>query len=265
MASHLELAQRYMTESIGLLQRSGYRLSLNFDLSGWAALLRSAPKIGIVNPTFDPAHSDLRANEAFWLQLNDEVGVAACIADRLFRTDDFVANELATGRVWYASPGEGARPELLPDVPLGRYTGRVGHAGGLWVHPRRRKDGLSWILPRLVRALSIINWSVDRHCGLVFEGIHDSGLSAQAYGFPELHAVVEGYFPPTRADARVFVIHIDLDQIVAQFEDDLVRMTDRHCEMRDVATIVGQRVHQPMVGAGVVQMGGGDARQNSGA
>ena len=90
MTSHLELAQRYLTESIGLLQRSGYRLSLNFDLSGWAALLRSAPKIGIVNPTLDPAHSDLKPNEAFWLQLNDDVGVAACVADRLFRTDDFV-------------------------------------------------------------------------------------------------------------------------------------------------------------------------------
>jgi len=259
MTSHLELAQRYMTESIGLLQRSGYRLSLNFDLAGWAALLRSAPRIGIVNPTFDPAHSDLKPNEAFWLQLNDDVGIAACIADRLFITDDFVAGELATGRVWYARPGDGDQPELLPGAPLGRYTGRVGHAGGLWVHPRRRKDGLSWLLPRLVRALSIMNWSVDRHCGLVFEGIHDSGLSAHAYGFPESHMVVEGYFPPVRGTARVFVIHIDRDQIAEQFEADLVRMTDGDCQMRDVATIVGQRVHEPVVRPRVAQMGGGDA------
>ena len=259
MATHIELAQRYLTESIALLQRSGYRLSLNFDLGGWATLLRSAPKIGIVNPTFDPAHSALKPNEAFWLQLNDDVGVAACIADRLFVTDDFVGGELASGRLWYAAPADADRPALLPGVPLGRFTGRVGHAGGLWVHPRRRKDGLSWLLPRPVRALSIINWSVDRHCGLVFEGIHDSGLSAQAYGFPESHVVVECYFPPTRSDARVFVIHIDLEQIAAQFEDDLGRMTDGNCQMRDVATIVGQRVHEPMVGARVVKMGGGDA------
>lgn len=259
MASHLELAQRYMTESIALLQRSGYRLSLNFDLAGWAALLRSAPKIGIVNPTFDPEHSDLKPNEAFWLQLNDDVGVAACIADRLFVSDDFVADELGSGRLWYAHPGDGDQPELLATAPVGRYHGRIGHAGGLWVHPRRRKDGLSWLLPRLVRALSIMNWSVDRHCGLVFEGIHDSGLSAQAYGFPESHLVVEGYFPPVRGAARVFVIHIDRDQIAAQFEDDLVRMTDRNCQMRDVATIVGQRVHEPVVRPRVVQMGGGDA------
>lgn len=259
MANHLELAQRYMTESIGLLQRSGYRMSLNFDLSGWAALLRAAPKIGIVNPTFDPASSDLKPNEAFWLQLNDEYGVAACIADRLFVTDDFVTGEIGSGHLWYAHPGADDRPTLLPEAPVGRYSGRVGHAGGLWVHPRRRKDGLSWLLPRLVRALSIINWSVDRHCGMVFEGIHDSGLSAQAYGFPESHVVVEGYFPPTRADARVFVIHIDREQIAAQFEEDLVRMTDGHCQMRDVATIVGQRVQQPMVSARVAQMGGGDA------
>ncbi len=215
MTNHLELAQRYMTESIGLLQRSGYRLSLNFDLSGWAALLRAAPKIGIVNPTFDPSSSDLRPNEALWLQVNDDAGVAACVADRLFVTDDFVGCELASGRLWYARPGDDDRPELLPTAPIGRYAGRIGYAGGLWIHPRRRKDGLSWLLPRLVRALSIINWSVDRHCGLVFEGIHDSGLSAQAYGFPESHMVVEGYFPPVRGTARVFVIHIDRDQIAA--------------------------------------------------
>lgn len=259
MTNHLELAQRYMTESIGLLQRSGYRLSLIFDLSGWAALLRAAPKIGIVNPTFDPAHSDLKPNEAFWLQLNDDSGVAACIADRLFVTDDFISREIATGHVWYAHPGGGDQPEMLPTAPFGRYGGRVGHAGGLWVHPRRRKDGLSWLLPRLVRALSIINWSVDRHCGLVFEGIHDSGLSAQAYGFPESHMIVEGYFPPVRGDARVFVIHIDREQIAAQFEEDLIRMTDGDCQMRDVATIVGQRVHEPVVRPRVVQVGGGDA------
>jgi len=259
MATHHELAQRFMTEAIAMLQRSGYRLSLNFDLTGWAALLRNAPKIGIVNPTFDPQHSELRPNEAFWLQLNDDLGVAACVADRLFVTDDFIGSELASGRLWYARPTEADRPALLPSAPRGVFDGRVGHAGGLWVHPRRRKDGLSWLLPRLVRALSVINWSVDRHCGLVFEGIHDSGLSAQAYGFPEAHCVVEGYFPPVRGDARVFVIHIDRDQIAAQFEADLTRMTTGHSQMRDVATIVGQRVHEPVVVDRVAKMGGGDA------
>ena len=257
MAGHLELAQRYMTASIALLQRSGYRLSLDFDLHGWAALLRGAPRIGIVNPTFDPAHSRLQPNEAFWLQVNDEHGVAACIADRLFVTDDFIGGELASGRLWYASPGDGDRPALLPEAPVGRFGGRVGHAGGLWIHPRRRKDGLSWLLPRLVRALSIINWSVDRHCGLVFEGIHESGLSAQAYGFPESHVVVEGYFPPTRAPARVFVVHIDRDQIAAQFEADLVRMTVAGSLMHDVATIVRTPAVEPAA-ARIAQGGGGD-------
>lgn len=255
MENHRSIAQRYMTESIGLVRRSGYQMSLNFDMAGWAALMRSAPKITIVSPTFDPEQSDLRPGEAFWLQVCDELGAAACIADRLLVTDDFVRSEVATGRIWYARPTEEDRPGLSDTVPVGRFGGRVGHAGGLWVHPRRRKDGLSWLLPRFMRALSIFYWDVDRHCGMAFAGLHDSGLSARAYGFPESHVMIEGHYPPMKADARVFLLHIDRDQIVSQFEDDLARMTDGEPTLHDVATIVTNQVQKPAPSVAVAQAG----------
>ena len=111
-----------------------------------------------MNPTFDPAHSDLKPNEAFWLQLNDDVGVAACVADRLFRTDDFV-DELETGRLWYARPGEADRPKLLPDVPTLKEAGIEEFpvkGGGGWSRPppRRSPCGAPWQTARQSRCLT---------------------------------------------------------------------------------------------------------------
>ena len=88
--------------------------------------------------------------------------------------------------MYYAEPTESQRIELVRDLPFGRFTGRIGCAGGLWVHPRARKQGLSWLLPRLVRSYSIQFWDVDRHCAVVVESTRSSGLVEKAYGFQDV-------------------------------------------------------------------------------
>jgi hypothetical protein len=250
-AQDQNIARAYLASAIGLLQQSGFQMSLNFEMKSWASLMRSAPGTTVVNLTFDPDASDIRPGAAFWISINDQNGIAACIADRLFETENFV-DELESGRLWRLT-----EPQMTHMTPCGTraglsYPGHVGHAGGLWIDRRARKQGLSWILPRLTRALSIINWDVDRHCGVSFGDLYQSGMTAHSYGFPEGHKCVEGWFAPTGKHETIFLVHITREQILSQLVGDIEiirRAGDKH--MRDVAVIVGQRQQQPAVRANV--------------
>ena len=170
------------------------------------------------------------------------------IADKLVVCDDYL-EELRSCRMYYADPTDTQRIELAQDLPFDRFSGRIGCAGGLWVHPRARKQGLSWLLPRLVRSYSVQFWGVDRHCAVVVESTRSSGLVEQAYGFQDVHLLTTGYFPPAEKPVTVYVIHISRDEILEQFSVDLEAIAqDRDQKVRDVATIVGKRKDQAAIG-----------------
>jgi len=245
--SDLEIARQYAAESIALLRRSGFTVSMEFHLADWAEIMEQVPDRVMVNPAFDPKHSDLDASNSFWLRVADRQGTVAIIADKVVTCDDYLI-EMAAGRLYYRDPSPEQRIELCDGLPYGRYTGRIGCAGGLWVHPRARKQGLSWLLPRLVRSYSVQFWDVDRHCAVIFDGTKNAGLVERVYGFSEIHLMTTGYFPPNERPETIHVIHIDRPAIIRQFLMDLESLTaDRDQKVRDVATIVGKRQDQAAV------------------
>ena len=248
-----DTARRYLKSSIELIQRSGFKMSLIFEMESWASLMRSVPRATIVNPTFDPSFSDLSPGDAFWISISDTSGsVVACIADRLIQTENFMA-EIESGRLWYNSPSPEQRVELTTEASDLLYPGMVGHAGGLWVHPKARGIGLSWLLPRLCRALSIMNWNVDRHCGMVFGDLYASGMTAQSYGFPESARCINGWFPPTHSEQLVYVVHISREQLLSQLQEDIDIIDGAGDKgMRDIATVVGKGQQQAPIRAAVV-------------
>jgi hypothetical protein len=243
----LSIARRYAAESIALLRRSGFSVAMEFDLSDWARIMGDVPDSVMVNPAFDPKHCDMDASNAFWLRISDAQGTCAIIADKLLVCDDYL-EEMAAGRIHYSRPRPEQAIELAQNLPYGKYSGKIGCAGGLWVNPRARKQGLSWILPRLVRAYSVQFWDVDRHCAVVIGTTRTSGLVEEAYGFQEVHLMSDSYFPPMDRSVHAYVIHINRQEIVNQFLVDLEAMTqNRDQKVRDVATIVGKRQNQAAV------------------
>jgi GNAT superfamily N-acetyltransferase len=204
------------------LAELGLELTVETDLADWAALMRSSPKIAAVNPTFDPAQSWLNPSNSFWLRVNQGERTVACIANRLFVTDDYIGLKRSL-RLWYD-----LKPTLLrepmnivldEDVP--HIAGRIGHHGGLWVHPDWRGLGLSTLLPRLVRKLSLRHFDVDWHCGIVLEGLAMSGLPYRGYGYPHMALCIEGYFPVTGQHEKVFMTYIDRQEMLGQLVSDL--------------------------------------------
>ena len=202
------------------LDRMGLELTVETDMAGWADVMRSAPKMSVLNPAFDPEESHLHTGNSFWLRVSYEEQTVACIANRLYVTDDYIGLKRSL-RLWYdrkpvliSEPLNVVIPEHVPHI-----SGRVGHHGGLWVHPDWRGIGLAGTLPRLTRALSMRHFDVDWHCGTVFKPLAERGLPSKAYGYPHVDICIDGYFPVTGQHETIYMGWITRPEILNQFAE----------------------------------------------
>src|SRR4051794_30493502 len=112
--AHGQAIQGCFDHILTRLAELGLTITFSTDMIGWVDAITNAPRRGIVNPTFDPAHSDLTPEDAFWVAATDRATgrLVACIANRVFITDDY-RDLLRTQRLWYAS-GPRRLVELTP-------------------------------------------------------------------------------------------------------------------------------------------------------
>jgi hypothetical protein len=230
-----ELLGRYFTLADATGRDWGLRFRLRSDFDALLALNRenrdSWPPL---SPAFDPAHSNLRIDSAFWLEGFDDRGetVITEIA-RLydFKNTDVVA-ELRSLRIYYENPephlAAGERVEL--DAPAAQVVrGRTMHGGAIWVRPDWRRNGLTRIISRICAAYALTRWNTAFTWGLVEPRLHAGGLS-QAYG---PHQVAEGVMLrlPFRGDLPAVLIWMTSEALLA----DLARTVD------NAAMIAGER------------------------
>lgn len=232
--------QEFIDFSLSWLEQHRYSATIDVDMAGWVDVMTAAVTAASVNPTFNPLFNRLSPNNSFWIDIKEGSHTIAAMAVRYFENADYLALKRST-RLWFDPP----RPEdtelalTLPhDMPIIR--GRVGHEGGLWVHPLHRKRGLSVILPHLVRALCFRQWDVEWETGLVLRSIGASGIAKWAYGFPHVIPCFEGMTPLKPYPERLHIVYMSRAELLAGL--DLERVTrlqpDRNHQARDVASFV---------------------------
>lgn len=224
-----DVVQDFVDYALAWLDDRNYTLAIDSDLAGWAAMMRGVPG-AFVNPAFDPAQSRLSPQDSFWLDIRAGSETIATSTARLFVTDDYLGLKRSL-RLWYEQPPAhwpALAVSVSPDVPFIR--GRVGHEGGLWVHPAHRKKGLSTILPHLNRALCLREWNIGWQTGITMRGIGESGLAERAYGFPHVVRCFEGFLPVTGRSERLYMTYMDRAELMAGIEIDAVArlLPDRH-------------------------------------
>src|SRR6185437_6265402 len=172
-----------------------------------------------VNPTFNPAVNRLNPHNSFWLDVREGSHTVATMAARLFLTDDYVGLKRSM-RLWRDEPAP-ALGELALTVPAGMplIAGRVGHEGGLWVHPEQRKRGLSVILPHLIRAIG------------------ECSIAKWAYGMPHQEPLFDGHFPITGATERLFIAYMSRQELVAGL--DTATVAERLPDIEEQPTYAG--------------------------
>lgn len=218
----MALIQDYVDLVLGHLTQNGLEMRVRTNFDDWISLIRTAAARSFINPTFDPAHSILSPSNSFWLEVTRGRETVACIANRLFETDDYY-DLMRTWRLWFdRMPVLGMRRVqfvLPPGMPAIR--GRIGHHGALWVHPTVRKLGLSTWLPRLTRALSLRHFKVDWHCGIVKQSLADHGLPIAGYGYTHCVPCIKGYYPAYGIDLDMAMTYIDRADMLRLVEADV--------------------------------------------
>lgn len=219
----------YIDQLLAAICRRGYIIEQNPDLSRWRECMAAAPGTAAVNPSFDPAHHDFSASGGqYWLRVATMPGpdrppseTAAIIAFRLLEVGHGGWIEwLETGRLFSSRLRPLGRPRVEHPVDM-NWTGRIGHHGGLWVEPtRHRGTGLAYLLTHLVRAISLRDYGVDHHVGVVLEDLFRTGLPTRAsgYGYPRAVPSLDGFVTAAGRMVRLYSTHISRREMLAQIE-----------------------------------------------
>ena len=208
-----DLAQRFISLLTAAMEENGYFPSVRSDMDVWADLfVRSGLPI---NPTF------VRASQGpcYWIDVQKEGQTVACIANRLFVTDDYL-RLMRTGEMWGVTFDE---PQVLvtpPEAPF--ISGNVGHHGGVARFPGCEQGWVAWALPRLARAMSVNNWDAGFHAGNLFPAMLKSGIQHRGYGYAALYPNIESdYFPPMQGPATLYLTLISRAEMNEQLAADV--------------------------------------------
>lgn len=179
-----------MSEKIATV---GLDVYVESNFRDFTKLRRELASSSIQNPTFDPMHSDISLHNAFWLRAVDGVTgqTVAMIAQRVMDSDNFLS-DLANLRLWHDRPGDvEAAIDIVSCKSAAGLSGRIGHAGGLWIAPPFRKKNLSGLLDHLGRGLLLRNFWFDHITAFVVDDLAATGIARKQYGWPAADGRIE--------------------------------------------------------------------------
>jgi hypothetical protein len=176
-----------MSEKIATV---GLDVYVESNFRDFMTLRRSVAPNTVQNPTYDPDHSNISLNNAFWLRAVEPGGqTVAMVAQRVFDCANFL-DEVRSLRVWHDRGPVVDEIQVVDGGAAATLSGRIGHAGGLWIDPGWRKRNLSGLLDHLGRGLLLKNFWYDHITAFIAEDLAATGIAARQYGWP----AVEGRF-----------------------------------------------------------------------
>ncbi|MGO8920288.1 MAG: hypothetical protein ACLQJR_30680 [Stellaceae bacterium] len=234
-----ELLGRHFVMADGAAREWGLRLRLRSDFDALKALNREHSETWPpLSPIFDPAHSNLRIDSAFWLEgIDDRGDTVVTESARFFDLRDTTAiDEIRSLRLFFAEPAAhsaaGERVDI--DAPAAAVVrGRTMHGGSIWVRRDWRRNGLTRIISRVCAAYALTRWNTDFTWGFVEPRMHAAGLS-QAYG---PHEAADGLTVRLawRSNLRLVLVWMSTSALLA----DLAR------GLNDTTMLAGERyAHQ---------------------
>jgi hypothetical protein len=237
-AAGMAFLTAYHHAAVELLNRERIDVQICDGGDRWREVMLAAQGTTIINPTFDKDRSEVTPDNTFSALLSRAGDTIACMACRLFKTDDYYGL-VRSGELWQA----GGYSQALPVIADGESpSGKIGHTGGLWVHIDARGTGLSWILPRIVAATTVATWWTDWHVGTIFHDLNRTGIPNQNYGSSTNKPLLNGYFPPTGRSELIHSVETSRADIIERSRADLseiLRDTDK--KVRDLAPIAKKR------------------------
>ncbi|MEK9723386.1 MAG: hypothetical protein VW405_07875 [Rhodospirillaceae bacterium] len=188
MVNHLDLA-RYVLEIDTMAEQNGIHLELCKDFREFRDIRNAFDDRPPLPPIFNPSVTDIGPANGFWIKGTDDHGDIVHL--QATRRNDIrgmsLAEHLHEQRQMYRLPG------LNRDLERASYaapaaktiSGTVCYHGEIWLKggpEGYRGKGLASLLPRMLLALALAEWTPDYVFGFVPTAIAHKGVLAQ-YGY----------------------------------------------------------------------------------
>lgn len=211
----------------------GIRLSLSTDFQELAHVNAANRNDWYpLMPNFDPRHSAVHEQNAFWLRGIDSQGdVVLCHAVRLYVFGaTTLKEELESLRFYYDRPDIALANGMSIDVtaPIAsRINRRVSYSGALWVRRDFRGGGLARLITPLSRALALTRWFPSYHTCILMQPTVENGM-AGVYGYDHLeYAIWVRNLPGFTADLKSAVCWKTTDEATLEVEERADRESRR--------------------------------------
>jgi hypothetical protein len=200
-----DLLVQYASTADETARDLGLRLRISADFERLAALNKQhRDSWAQLIPIFDPAHSSLDAQNAFFIEGIDEEGeTVVTSAGRLYDFGDrSLAGELRSLRAFYRAPapritGGGSIEVAAPAAE--HICGRTMFSGAVWVRPDHRRHGLTRSVPRLTRSYALTLWNPPVFWMIIEPQLDHVGVT-RAYGSWDLEGKLGVHVPAWRGD-----------------------------------------------------------------
>ncbi|HLJ64451.1 MAG TPA: hypothetical protein VKT70_10115 [Stellaceae bacterium] len=182
-----DILERFFGMADAKAAELGLAVSVRAEFDPLLALhKRHRQEWGPLPASLDPRHSNLRIDQAFWIEGLDAKGETAFVhAARLFEWENTnLGEEVRSLRAFYDDPAKPLASGVrfpLTGAAANRIKGRCVFLGGLWVRPDCRGRGLSHLVPRLTSAYAYTRWGFDYAWGIVETHLYEAGLTGN-YG-----------------------------------------------------------------------------------
>jgi hypothetical protein len=198
-----------------LLAKGGISLQVRRDFREYTAIRRRHGDSHL-NQAFDPQHVKFGADDFWLLATNaaDEAVATYCLR-RLF-VDDFF-KLIRSQQLWFCRRRRSADPRFVVGCEIPPFGGEVVHGGGLWIRgDYRGASRLAVIMPHFARAFALDRRPFDHDSAMIRNDPGDPAEAAtrkatymgrRVYGFARVHPFVDGWFPPERRRAIMFLCH----------------------------------------------------------
>ena len=179
--------------------QAGVHIRVNSDMAELVAAnrLRLQSWSPIV-PIFNPVHSDVSPDTAFWLSAHDRQDdsmIATCAVRRLDIKPGGLLDEFTSLRIFYRDPttARAAGTICFAEGPVLAHAaevhGKTAYIGALWTDPCYRGRNIVYIFGKIARALAVAHWNVDSVFGIFRVDIAAKGVLPH-YGYSHLSRVI---------------------------------------------------------------------------
>ena len=214
--------QNYVDMTRARADLKGLRMEVETDPWAFHDFLQAQEHTHGVPTTHNPATTDVRPGNFFWLQLRHGSEIVACHAQRWVETRNLIELVRTHSVFMDLTPTlDHQRVDLYPEAAELFIAGRIGIGGGFWIRKDWRGRGLTEIFSRVGRAIALRQFSLEWYVAFFLNTDRRTRFGRQGAAFANSVPLLNGYFPPYGRQEDIQLMYMSRSDILRQISHEI--------------------------------------------